>query len=553
MGHGKETPRQKMIGMMYLVLTALLALNVSKEVLDAFLIVNSGLQSTNESFKTKSEFIYNEIEKQATLNEAKAGPINKAAQEVKHWSLEMIEHVEDLKKELIVVIEKVDSTAADTLAKKLKYVKSKDNYDIPTHELLGTDVREIDKSRARELRNKLEEYRTNLLGVLKRDEIKLIDKDNVINQLGDLGIDTEDNPEAGEDHPEEKHWEYKKFYHAPCYAVITILTQIQSEILNAEAVTLEKLYSSISASDFKFNKLEATVIPNTNYVLQGNEYRAEVFLAAFDTTKKPIIYVGDYKKTADGKYEMVGNNYKELPVDENNRGIFSNIERALSPKKLFRGLIKMTAPDGTDKYFEFAEEYQVAEANLVIMPTKMNVFYQAVDNPVRVSVPGIKGDQIRVSIDNGRIEPKGNEFIVKPTKVGAATIRVSADIDGKVQPMGSLEFRVKKVPDPEARVGGQGSGFIDKPLLLALDGVYAVMPEGFDFDLKFSVTGFTVSTTDKGGFSVDIQSKSSKFTQEQKNLFNGLARKQKVTFEDVTAVGPDGSTRTLNPIVLRIK
>src|SRR3972149_2345858 len=414
MGHGKETPRQKMIGMMYLVLTALLALNVSKEVLDAFLIVNSGLQSTNESFKTKSEFIYNEIEKQATLNEAKAGPINKAAQEVKHWSLEMIEHVEDLKKELIVVIEKVDSTAADTLAKKLKYVKSKDNYDIPTHELLGTDVREIDKSRARELRNKLEEYRTNLLGVLKRDEIKLIDKDNVINQLGDLGIDTEDNPEAGEDHPEEKHWEYKKFYHAPCYAVITILTQIQSEILNAEAVTLEKLYSSISASEFKFNKLEATVIPNTNYVLQGNEYRGEVFLAAFDTTKKPIIYVGDYKKTADGKYEMVGNNYKELPVDENNRGIFSNIERALSPKKLFRGLIKMTAPDGTDKYFEFAEEYQVAEANLVIMPTKMNVFYQAVVNPVREPVPGIKGDQIRVSIDNGRIEPKGNEVIVKP-------------------------------------------------------------------------------------------------------------------------------------------
>ncbi|MBN2520796.1 MAG: gliding motility protein GldM [Bacteroidales bacterium] len=554
MAHGKETPRQKMIGMMYLVLTALLALNVSKEVLNAFLIVNNGLQATNESFQIKSSFLYNEIEKEATLNPAKAGPVQEAALEVQHWAHEMYEYVEDIKKELIEEIEKVDSTAADSLslAKNMKDVKAKDNYDAPTHILLSSDVREIENCKARALKNKLFEYKSNLLDVLKRDEIKLVNKNLIIEQLGDLGIDTYDNPEAGDDHPEERYWEYKKFYHTPFWATLTILTQIQSEVLNAEAVTVEKLYSSISASEFKFNKLEATVIPNTSYVLQGNEFRAEVFLAAFDTTKKPVIMVGDYTIDEKGTYKMVGK-YSELEVDEQNRGIYSSIERALNPRKIFKGLIRMTAPDGTDKYFPFEEEYTVTEANIIISPIKMNLFYVAVDNPVRISVPSVKTEQLRATINNGKITRQGNEFNVVPTKPGKAIVNVSAEIDGKLRSMGSMEFRVKTVPDPNVMIGGLTGGNIEKSLLTVLDGAYAVMPEWFEFELKFKIISFTISTTDKGGFVIDEATNSSKFTERQMSLFKNLSRGQKFTVEDVKAIGPDGGTRTLNSTVFRIK
>ena len=119
--------------------------------------------------------------------------------------------------------------------------------------------------------------------------------------------------------------------------------------------------------------------------------------------------------------------------------------------------------------------------------------------------------------------------------------------------MGSMEFRVDRVPDPDAVVGGNTSVKIEKELLMAFDGVYAKMPEWFKFDLSFKVTGFTVSTTDKGGYVIDLESKSNKFTPEQQNLFSKLNRGQKITIEDITAVGPDGSTRPLRPIVLRIK
>lgn len=547
MGHGKETPRQKMIGMMYLVLTALLALNVSKDVLDAFIIVNDGLMATNQSFKSKSHFIYNEIEKQATLNEAKAGPIKKAADDVKHWTEEIFEEVEHLKKMIIIKTDKVDEAAGDTLAKKIKYVKSKDNYDVPTHELLGNDVRELEKYPAHDLKNKLDEYRENLLSVFARDGITLIDEENVIKQMGDLGIDTKGDPHAGDDHPEQKYWEYKKFYHTPILATITVLTQIQSEILNAEALIVEKLYSSISASDFKFNTLDAIVIPNTDYVLRGNNFEAQVFLAAYDTTKKPDILVGRYTEK-DGSYEMAGN-YTELDVDNQNRGIYRNKETSVG-QRIFQGIIQLVAPTGEVRKFPFKKEYQVAQPNLVVSPTKMNVFYVAIENPVKISIPGVQ--EIEARINNGRIREKGNEFIVTPNRAGKATISVFAKIDNTLKPMGTEEFRVKNVPDPEPILGGKKRGKIKKGLLTALPGIYAVMPEWFDFDLKFTVTEFTVSYTDKGGFVVEERSTSNKFTDAQKNLFQKLNRNSKFYIEDIKAVGPDGGTRPLTTMNFKI-
>ena len=431
---------------------------------------------------------------------------------------------------------------------KLKHVKSKDNYDVPTHEMLGNDVREIEQCKARELKNKLDQYRSNLIGEIEKDKIKLINKPDVIEQLGDLGIDTKDNPDAKEDHPEDRHWEYKKFYHAPMYAAITILTQIQSEILNAEAVVVEKLYSSISASDFKFNTLKAIVIPNTDLVIKGNNYETKVFLAAYDTTQPPDILVGDFEEV-DGKIEMKGK-YQTLDVDEENRGVYSRKETSVGDK-IFKGIIQLTAPTGEVRKFPFERTYTVTEPNLVVSPIKMNVFYLAIENPVGISMPGV--EDISASIDNGSMKPKGNEWVVVPNKLGSAKVTVYANVDKERRTMGVVDFRVKRVPDPIAMLGGKSGGIIDLALLKALDGVYAVMPEWFDFELKYKVTGFTVSYTDRAGFVKEASSKTSKFTDDQKNMLNQLGRGKKVYIEDITAVGPDGGTRKLGTISFKTK
>lgn len=547
MGHGKETPRQKMIGMMYLVLMALLALNVSKEVLNAFEIVDKGLHITNESFKNKINYIYNEIDKQALIKEEQVKPVQEAYKDASKWSNEMYDFINEIKKELIIVIDKVDESIADTITNKIGYVKSKDNYDAPTHELLGGDVAKIEQCKARELKNKLDEYRKNLLALFDRDGIELIDEKKVLETFGNLGIDTKDNPKGKK--PEEKHWEYKKFYHAPFWAVLAILTQIQSEVLNAESIVAEKLLASIGAGEFKFNKLDPTLIPHSNYVIRGNEYIAEVFLAAFDTTQAPNIMVGDYKQNEDGTHEMVGD-YQTLPI-ERGRGIYK-VKGSRVGNKKWGGLISLTAPDGSIKSYPFNAEYKVAEASLVVSPTKMNVFYMAVNNPVEISVPGYSPDIVSATISNGSIsKDRAVGFVVKPRKPGKATITVYIEENGRKKPHGTKEFRVKPLPTPIAKVAGKTGGPIRKSTLQLQSGVLAEL-EDFLFELTYRVTKFTVSST-QGGYVVEAPTKGNKFTPEQMRIIKNAKRGTRINIIDITAVGPDKIPKNLPSIVFKLK
>ncbi|NOZ46799.1 MAG: gliding motility protein GldM [Chlorobi bacterium] len=550
MGHGKETPRQKMIGMMYLVLTALLALNVSKSVLNAFLIVDNGLHSTNESFERKINYIYNEIDNQVLMKGDKVKPAQKAGKDAFKWTNEIYEYIEDLKKELIVHVDKKDEAAADTLAENIKYVEAKDNYDGPTHLLLsGGDVNKLENSKARELRKKLDEYRENLISLFDRDGIVLINEKKEIEKMGDLGIDTRDDPNPDQDNPDERHWEFKKFYHAPLWAVLTILTQIQSEVLNAESLVAEKLLSSIGAREFKFNKLDPTIIPKSNYVIKGNEYVAEVFLAAFDSTQAPEIYVGDYKKTGEGSYEMTGN-YTTLPI-EKGRGIYKVRGSRIGDKK-WGGLISLTAPDGSKKSYPFSEEYTVAEANLVVSPTKMNVFYMAIPNPVDISVPGYAPNEISATISNGKIsKDRSVGFVVKPQKPGKAIITVYAQTEGGRKPIGTKEFRVKPLPTPVAKVAGKTGGNIRRSTLKVQNGVIAEL-EDFLFDLSYRVTKFTVSTT-IGGYTAEESAKGNKFTPKQKKLFQNAKRGSRIYIQDIVAIGPDKIPKELPTISFKLK
>ncbi|MCB2197018.1 MAG: gliding motility protein GldM [Bacteroidetes bacterium] len=543
MGHGKETPRQKMIGMMYLVLTAMLALNVSAEVLDAFDTVDKGLVKTTEIYTQKNEGLYQEFNQQYAQNQQKVGPWKEKADEVKRRSDELINYIQDIKIEIITANGQGDPEEG-VIGEEGKihgdHIKGKDKSDVATNIMIGEH-----DGKAFELRKKIEEYREFMLGLVDEDNQSLIHSITT-------NLDTSDPPKT--DDGEKKDWETKNFYGLPLAAVFPILTKMQLDIRNSEAEVVQYLFNQISAGSIPFNKLEATVIPNTSYVLQGNEYKADVFIAAFDTTAAPIVLIGEYdstynEETGSYEYDMVGR-YDSLDV-VNGRGKFSRMGQSLGTQK-WGGIIRLKDPDGNYITKTFERTYNVAKANVVVSPDKMNVFYVGVDNPVSISIAGVDGDKISPSITNGRIKPvSAGKYIVNPKRPGNSLVTVFAEIDGVQKNMGTAPFRVKGLPDPVVQVAGKKGGKIERNVLAAQTGVFAVM-EDFDFDLEFKIIEFTVSTTDRGGYYISESTKGNIFTPSQKGLIKNLRRGQRLNIEDVKAIGPDGSVRPLAPIVFEL-
>jgi len=544
MGHGKETPRQKMIGMMYLVLTAMLALNVSATVLDAFVLVDSGLSQTAKSFSVKNERLYNQMDNAHTVNPKKVGPWKEITDEIREKTVELIDYIQDLK--VLAVVTAEEETSPALVGEKeidAKKIKGKGDTNISGRVFLGPDG---SSGKATDLKNKIVEYREYMQGLVDPEIAG-----QLIQSINNL-LNTDDPPPSPDGTPHT--WESTRFDHIPLVAVFPQLTKVQLDVLNVEAEVVSYLLQQVDASDFKVNKLDAVVIPKSDYVIQGNEFSANIFLAASDTTQVPRVFIGEYETftTEQGleDYRMVGT-YEEVPV-EGGKGIFTRRATRLGTNK-WSGLLEVTGPDGNTFRRPFNHEYEVAQPNVVVSPTKMNVFYRGVDNPVDISIPGISMDKITANIDGGgSIRRSGGAFTVIPGRGNMCNVTVFAEIEGNRRRMGTREFRVRDVPDPIPGVRGVGSRIVNKNELAASLAVEARMPESFDFDLSFSITGFTVMAT-VGGFTRTAVSNNQLITDDQRRLFDGLRSGQTVNIIDITAVGPDGKTRNLNDIVYRIR
>lgn len=541
MGHGKETPRQKMIGMMYLVLTALLALNVSKEVLDAFVLVDKGLTRTIENFASKNDVIYRAFAERYAENPIKVQVWKNKADEIKLQANELVRFIEELKVEIVNTAERGNPDAVSEGRVVGEMIQNKHNTDIPAQIMIRSDG----TGKANDLKSAIENFRNHLLSVIP-------EKNTSLRTSIEINLNTDNPPPKDGAIPT---WQTANFLGLPLIGVITLMSKLQADVRNAEADAITYLFNQIDAGAFSFNKLEATVIPNSNFILRGNEYEARVFLAAFDTTQAPEIFIGRFQTITkdDGSidYQMVGD-YSTLEVEPGTgEGIFRLTPQTLGYTR-WGGLIRLRAPDGSYISKPFEHEFQVAEPALVVSPTRMNVFYIGVDNPVEISVPGVPPDQLAVSIsDNNSIRKiSGTNYIVNPRTPGNATISVTANIDGRTRSMGTKHFRVRNLPDPVATVAGLEGGNIDRNLFLAQALVVAEL-KNFDFDARFNVTSFTLSTTERG-FVRDARSNNFRITEEQKAIIAAAGRNQRIYIEDITAVGPDGVARRLPTISLRI-
>jgi len=546
MSKGKETPRQKMIGMMYLILTAMLALNVSKEAVEAFRKVDMSLTKTTANYIKKNDITYAAFDAAAAENPEKAGAWKTKAYEIKGRADELYNYIQDLKVEIITTAEGSDSEALlpDNQI-DINKVKKIDENNVPSEILVGANQ----GGKGNDLKALIEDYREYLVETLEGKDASA--------ERSILDILNTDNPQNLEKTGTED-WVTANFQTMPLVAAITMLSKMQVDVRNAETDVLNFLYTQIDAGAFRFNYIVPTVTTNTSYVMQGNEYEAKVFVAATDTTQDLEIFVGPYttKTNPDGTplYEPTSQ-ATQLPIDESGRGVY-RVRPGSVGEKSWGGVIRMKAPDGSVRTYKFDQKYSVGMPNVVVSPTAMNVLYQGIQNPLDISVPGVGSDKLTVRMTNGDIS-KGKyknyrgEYVAQPRTVGQnAQIIVSANIDGKVQSFPPVEFRVRRLPDPEARFANMKEGNVLKSVAAAQQVVTAVL-ENFEFDLTYTVTGFTVSVNDKG-YEITAESNNNRLTDKQKGLIGNLRAGQKLIIEKIQAVGPDGRTRDLNPIILKI-
>jgi len=521
----KETPRQKMIAMMYLVLTALLALNVSKEILDAFIVVNESTEATNETFSNKIEGTYTKFEQQLAISPNKVGPFFDQAMEVKAQADKMTNYIDSIKYTVIVHTDAKMLTIEQARNTPLTEIKAIDRYTEPTRFFFGNSD-DGSAGEARVLKNNIDEYREQMLSVM-----------GLPSESHRLGLITDGDYHDADG--QRQNWEQHNFYYIVLAADVAILSKLITEVKNAEFDVISYLFSSVTAEDFKFDEINAKVIPKSRYIFEGERYEAEIIVAAYDTKQAPSVYY------------MVGvdtvRNINNARMIEGEKGVVKlDLPAASVGPQRYAGIIQVIDPSGQPQRYSFKDEYVVAKPSLTVSATKMNVFYTGVENPVSISVPGIARDQIIPSISVGTLtrDPAGENFMVRIPggTTGNATVTVNADFDGSTKMMGSAEFRVKRVPDPTAYVANVNGGNVPVNALIAAGAIIPKMPDDFDFDLNFVITSFTFVSIRSGDI-FERRATNNILTDEMKNFVSASKRGTKVWLEDIMARGPDGNRR----------
>jgi len=270
-----------MINMLYLVLTAILALNVSSEVLDAFKTVNDGISTSNNSLKSKNSDIYSELNRQFVNDSVKAKMAFEQSRQVRAVSAKLYALLEQYKKEMIAEAGGIDEETGK--------IKRDDDINVPTRLFV-----EDGGKKGKQLKKQIETTRAELLGLLPKEARAEVEKSL------SLKIDA---PVAGAE------WEFAKFNHVPVVAAVTLLTKYQNDLLGAESHIIETLYSSIDRGFKKVDRMEAKIISPSSFILQGEAYKADVMVAAYSSTQHPEVFLGSFnssvKKMPNGEYAML--------------------------------------------------------------------------------------------------------------------------------------------------------------------------------------------------------------------------------------------------------
>lgn len=509
-----KEPRQLMINLMYLVLTAMLALNVSSEILHAFKTINQSITSSNASIQDKNDKLYKNFQDQEDdpVTRDRIKVYNDKAKQVKSLSNTMIEYLEKWKER---VIEESGGRESDGS------IKREDNIDASTMLLVegkGGDT----------LRTKLTDLRNSFLSVVNPSY-----KD----QLGkELPIKV-DNPEKTDNNP-RGDWATGYFYNMPTMAVITLLSKFQNDVRNSEAMTINQLAKEAGDVTIKFDEVEAIAIPQTSYALVGQKVEGRILLAAYNKAVNPKV------SSSSGRVTKVENGVATWETTAAGVGL-QTVSGKVSLDLGGRNITK-----------DYKFQYMVGSTGASIQLDKMNVFYIGVPNPITVSAAGYSIEDISVNIPGANLATTGKgKWDVTVTTPGKIMASINAKTDGGVKQVGGMEIRVKTIPDPVAKVAGKTGGIVGASVFRAQIGIPAIL-ENFDFEARFVVTSFEFSYLPKRGEyqgPFNVNGASFAGAAQVANYQSKLAKPgDKIFIENIKAKGPDGRTRTLNSINLTL-
>ena len=511
-----NSPRQKMINLMYLVFIAMLALNVSTQVLDGFDLVEEGLQRTIKSTSEQNDALTSRLQELYTQNPVKAGLWYKKAEAFKKSSDSLYNHIQDLKQRVVI--------ESDGDNGNVDKIKNKENLDAASVIMLSP----LDK-RGQKLREAIDSYRRLAVSLVDENKKEIVEER--------LSTQPSKKLDVG-----NKNWEQTLFEQMPTSAAVTLLTKLQSDVRAVEGDVLVELLSNIGADDYRVNSLEAYVVPESKFVMQGSSFSGKVILAAVDSTKRP-------------RFVPVGGSV-------NDDGTFSIPALGIGDRK-FLGDVFLSRPGKEEQQIPFSADYTVIEPMATVAPRLMNVLYAGYPNEIDISVPGVPNSRIRASVANasGQLESKGGFWIVRPSRIGQEMIiSVTADFgNGRYIEVAKKSFQVRKLPDPMPYieyVDASGNperfkgGRVSKATIVNAPGIKAALDDGV-LNIPFSVLRFTVVFSD-GVNSVRDVSNGSNFSDAQKSKIRGLARGKSFFITEVKVKGPDGVERDI-PTAMEVR
>lgn len=512
MAGAKETTRQKMINIMYLVLLAMLALNVSDTILNAFKNFNDSLVSSKTNVNTSIDQLFSSFQSTKLKDEpARAQPIWEKANKAKAYADELNNYVQQLKDRFHKAGNGIDEETGDLVERA--------NMDIAQGIM-------INQKEGVKLKNKINETREKLIALLDEK-----DRASVT-----FTLEAKDAVKAINGN---KKWEDVNFGEGmPLTAANTTLSKIQSDVKNAEAEIVKKLFGNMEKALVNLDQFAAVAVAPTSYVIQGQPYTAEVFLTASDSRSTPQISVGGNGLTVkDGKGTYTGGT--------SSVGVFK-----------WKGTIRVRQTDGQIKeYFTPEQTYQVAKPSATVSPDKMNVIYAGIPNPFSVSAAGFPLESVQASMAGGSISGGGGKYMVNVggAQVGKTlSINVSANTGGKTLNLGSQQFRVKALPTPRAYVKGKAGGNVQLEWIESAN-VLETQLEDFVFDVKFRVIRFSTTFINPRSDAVTIQNNGAGFGAQMKGALNSLKPGATIIIKDIVCEGPDGRQKVLDGITFLAK
>ncbi len=510
----KITPRQKMINLMYVLLMAMLALNVSSDVLNGFNLVDESLSKSVANANVQNKALYSEFDQHMQQNPEKVREWYERAQQVKNISDSLYNLAEEFK---IRIAKKADGKNGD-----YNNLQNREDLEASTYVMLSTS-----SQRGQKLYDAINNYREKILTMIT---------DSIQQHIIESSFSTE---VPRRDISMMKNWQEYHFENMPAIAAITLLTKLQNDVRYAEGEVLHTLSNNIDLGDVRVNQIRALVIPTSRNVVRGSNFSAQIILAAVDSTQRPEIFIGNERlNTENGYYSRLCNTVGDYTLN---------------------GYLMVNDGSGASTRYDFSQSYTVVEPTATVSASLMNVLYAGFENPISISVPGVPSNRITASIASGKgtIKSDGKDgYIIIPTQIGEEiSIEVTATQEGGgKQSMGQYAFRVRQLPDPTPFIEYKdadgntqryrGGTPLSRQALLSANGIVAAIDDGL-LNIGFKVESFETVFYGSMGEAIPEISNGASFSSRQKDMFRKLSRNKRFYISHVRATGLDGITRLL--------